>query len=207
LLHAAGVASPYLLVGHSVGGFNMRAFAAHYASEVAGVVLVDSADEYEDPRRLPKSMQPGTSLPGPLRFLFAQCVRLAFHAGLMRLLDDGVTNSDGRLTAQDAIVIHMLQLQPKEFDATLNEGMVRSESLAQVIAVRSLGDIPLIVLSGARKPSVNLSPADGEKLDRFMDYRVHVTQTHLATLSTKGRQIILTQSATNLAPRMATAAH
>jgi pimeloyl-ACP methyl ester carboxylesterase len=36
---------PYVLVGHSLGGFNARVYAAAYPGEVAGVVLVESAHE------------------------------------------------------------------------------------------------------------------------------------------------------------------
>ena len=43
LLRHAEVAPPYLLVGHSIGGFNVRLFASRYPEEVAGVVLVDSS--------------------------------------------------------------------------------------------------------------------------------------------------------------------
>lgn len=41
LLGQTGVAPPYLLVGHSFGGFNCRLFASLYPEEVAGLVLVD----------------------------------------------------------------------------------------------------------------------------------------------------------------------
>jgi pimeloyl-ACP methyl ester carboxylesterase len=41
-LHKAGIAGPYILVGHAFGGYNMRAFAYLYLPEVAGLVLVDS---------------------------------------------------------------------------------------------------------------------------------------------------------------------
>jgi pimeloyl-ACP methyl ester carboxylesterase len=40
-LKAAGEAGPYLLVGHSLGGFFMRMFATRYRDEVVGMVLVD----------------------------------------------------------------------------------------------------------------------------------------------------------------------
>ena len=192
LLHSANVPPPYLLVGHSVGGFNIRVFAARHLNEVAGLVLVDSADEYEDPNRLPRSMQgAANALPMQLRVFLTQGVRLAYYAGLVRLWDDGVAAPDGGLSAHDALTIHMLQLQPKAFDASLDEAIMRPETLAQVTAVRSLGKIPLIVLSGAEKPSVELSPADAEMLDRFMKHRVHVTQARLAALSTDGCQIVL----------------
>jgi pimeloyl-ACP methyl ester carboxylesterase len=48
-LHAAlaraGVAPPYVLVGHSYGGLLVRVFAAAYPTEVVGLVLVDPAPD------------------------------------------------------------------------------------------------------------------------------------------------------------------
>jgi pimeloyl-ACP methyl ester carboxylesterase len=41
LLQKAGVKSPYVLVGHSLGGINAQVFAGRYASLVAGAVLID----------------------------------------------------------------------------------------------------------------------------------------------------------------------
>jgi pimeloyl-ACP methyl ester carboxylesterase len=41
LLQCATVAPPYILVGHSFGGFTMPLFAARFPNEVAGMVLVD----------------------------------------------------------------------------------------------------------------------------------------------------------------------
>jgi pimeloyl-ACP methyl ester carboxylesterase len=45
LLHKANIAPPYLLVGHSLGGANIRAFANLYEDEVAGLVFVDPLTE------------------------------------------------------------------------------------------------------------------------------------------------------------------
>jgi pimeloyl-ACP methyl ester carboxylesterase len=61
LLHYAEVGPPYLLVGHSIGGFNVRLFATQYPEEVAGVVLVDSAhpDQWARFRRLVPRPIPG----------------------------------------------------------------------------------------------------------------------------------------------------
>lgn len=51
-LEAAGIAGPYVLVGHSMGGYDMRLFANLYADEVVGMVLVDpSLDGNEAPLR------------------------------------------------------------------------------------------------------------------------------------------------------------
>lgn len=45
LLRKAGVPAPYVLVGHSFGGLNVRLFASKYPKEVAGIVLIDSSNE------------------------------------------------------------------------------------------------------------------------------------------------------------------
>ncbi|PWF49097.1 alpha/beta fold hydrolase [Massilia glaciei] len=45
LLAQAKAAPPYILVGHSYGGFVIRQFAAAHPEQVAGMVFVDPADE------------------------------------------------------------------------------------------------------------------------------------------------------------------
>jgi pimeloyl-ACP methyl ester carboxylesterase len=53
LLEAASITGPYVVVGHSYGGFISRLFAARYHDETAGLVLVDPSheDEVEPYRR------------------------------------------------------------------------------------------------------------------------------------------------------------
>ena len=41
LLAAAGLKPPYVLVGHSLGGWNVMVYGGRYADDVAGVVMVD----------------------------------------------------------------------------------------------------------------------------------------------------------------------
>jgi pimeloyl-ACP methyl ester carboxylesterase len=45
LLLNAGIAPPYILVGHSIGGIYARKFTDIYPTMVSGLVFVDSADE------------------------------------------------------------------------------------------------------------------------------------------------------------------
>ncbi len=45
LLEAIDVAPPYLLVGHSLGGLNVRLFASRYPESVSGLVLIDPTPE------------------------------------------------------------------------------------------------------------------------------------------------------------------
>ena len=78
LLAAAGENPPYVLVGHSYGGWLVRMFQATYPNQVAGMVLVDAGAE--DPLRLTRegkvvrssSLVTGRAIPevktsGPLR--------------------------------------------------------------------------------------------------------------------------------------------
>lgn len=45
LLGAAGIAPPYVMVGHSLAGMNVRVFADTYRSEVVGMVIVEGSHE------------------------------------------------------------------------------------------------------------------------------------------------------------------
>jgi pimeloyl-ACP methyl ester carboxylesterase len=57
LLIEAKIKPPYILVGHSFGGVNMRMFATEYPNEVCGLVLVDSTPEDYKERFLPTMSQ------------------------------------------------------------------------------------------------------------------------------------------------------
>jgi pimeloyl-ACP methyl ester carboxylesterase len=48
-LRALAMPPPYVLVGHSLGGFYMQAFARTYPCQTAAVVLIDSASPLEPP--------------------------------------------------------------------------------------------------------------------------------------------------------------
>jgi pimeloyl-ACP methyl ester carboxylesterase len=52
LLHAAQIAAPYVLVGHSLGGLTVRYYQHQHPAEVAALVLIDSAHEEQRERLL-----------------------------------------------------------------------------------------------------------------------------------------------------------
>ncbi len=62
LLNIAGIAPPYILVGHSLGGLYVQMFARKYPKEVSGVVLLDSSST-DAPNELKTRarLKPGTA--------------------------------------------------------------------------------------------------------------------------------------------------
>ena len=57
LLQAAGIPGPYVLAGHSWGGFMARFYAATYPDEVVGLVLVDAYSELLEDVMSPEKWQ------------------------------------------------------------------------------------------------------------------------------------------------------
>jgi pimeloyl-ACP methyl ester carboxylesterase len=79
LLRGAGEEGPYVLAGHSLGGYFNRAYAGAHPNEVVGMVLVDASheDQWSDP-----ATQAGMA---GSRQLFAVCDRVLLPFGLWRL--------------------------------------------------------------------------------------------------------------------------
>jgi pimeloyl-ACP methyl ester carboxylesterase len=50
LIAVAGVQRPFVLMGHSIAGIYLRDYAAHYPSDLAGLVFVDGATPLQDDR-------------------------------------------------------------------------------------------------------------------------------------------------------------
>lgn len=169
LLDAAGVPGPYVLVGHSFGGYVSRAFAHLYREDVVGMVLVDSIHpaEWENPTlEQLRVIRVGLRYAwlaawlarlGLVRFCLARVARgsprLAWAA--TNALGVGVASAVQRiageirkLPAPILPVVRGLWSQPKNFTSLGHYVAALPVSAAQAAAVNSLGDLPLVVLSG-----------------------------------------------------------
>ena len=201
LLHAAAVPPPYVLVGASFSGFNVRVFAGKYSSEVAGAVLVDSAheDQYRyEPRA---TLAPFNRVPKPIRNLLCLGVPLAARVGIIRLVS-GRSQLRGSLSqgfsAEQEATLRGLESQPKSIVA----GAIcnfEEKSPAQARAAGDLGDLPLIVLTAGQPLRTGDAETDKE-LVAFHQIWVHQLQPQLARLSTRGRQIIVESSGHSIDP-------
>jgi pimeloyl-ACP methyl ester carboxylesterase len=195
LLHAAGVPAPYVLVGSSWSGFNVRAFAGKYPSEVAGAVLVDSAHEDQFRYEPRVTLAPVNRLPKQIRNLLCAVVPLAARVGLVRLLlqnSPPPRNIPPGFTPEQVATFQGLELQTKSFLVAAVCNFEEKVS-AQMRAAGNLGNIPLIVLTAGQPMRVGDPEADKE-LVAFHEIWVHQFQAQLARLSTRGRQVIVENS-------------
>lgn len=137
LLERAGIAGPYVLVGHSLGGLSVRMFAAQYRSDVAGMVLVDAThpDLWE---RLPPELQlPDASLLNVFPY--------AAMAGLTRFYSPFPV--DPELPAQQRAQIAALNASTASMTTIAAELRAIPASTVQVRGAGSPGDMPLVVLT------------------------------------------------------------
>jgi pimeloyl-ACP methyl ester carboxylesterase len=176
LLHHAGIPSPYILVGHSMGGFDVRLFASLYRSEVAGMVLVDASHPEQQKRFPPALNDLDATWLREQEFL-----EFTMPFGLPRLL--GFCESDAEARAAECN-FHSARETVAELKAV-------SESSAQTVATSSLGDIPLAVLShDPGKPQPDLP----EDLVKPANDAWQKMQEELAHLSPRGTHVIAKNS-------------
>jgi pimeloyl-ACP methyl ester carboxylesterase len=176
LLHNAGVPPPYIFVGHSMGGFDVRLYASFYRSEVAGMVLVDSSHP-EQKKRLPPELNDLDKT-----WLREQeFMEFTTPFGIPRLI--GFCGPDAEVRAADCN-FHSLREGVAELSAV-------AESAAETAATRPLGDMPLVVLTrDPAQPEADL-PEDLVKPTAQVWQQM---QDELAQLSTKNTHVIAKHS-------------
>jgi pimeloyl-ACP methyl ester carboxylesterase len=135
LLQNAQIPGPYVMVGHSIGGLDVRVFAHDYSSEVVGIVLVDSTS----PKQITQSPA-SESQSQPFSFKAALA-----RFGIARFLVKLPVLAPAMPAGQEAY--YPLYVRPQNFQATDNEYAGVPASGAQAAAVTSFGDLPLIVLT------------------------------------------------------------
>jgi pimeloyl-ACP methyl ester carboxylesterase len=181
LLRNAGEQPPYVLVGHSFGGYSVRVFNGLYPDEVAGIVLADATqeDQYE---LLPKAWNAISA--AQLRHCERQ-VRYAFfliNLGVGRLM----------LKAQGADRGAYLILQTKYLRARASELEQIQVSAEQARRADHINDKTLVVLTAADNTDSTLSRGlSNEDFDNFQRIWIDDLQMRLAHLSSRGRRIIV----------------
>jgi len=200
LLHNAGVPGPYLLVGHSFGGFVTRLYASTFPGEVAGLVLVDvphprewTVPTADQQRKLAIGARLSRRGAWAVRLGIARFIYLLVQMGALRAARSGVAAVSGglvggphsdriiapvdRLPAELRPMLRAIWIQPKFFESLASQMECVPETAQQLDACGDYGDLPLIVLS-ASNPS----------RERVAD------QEAVARLSTRGNHVVASRS-------------
>ena len=163
LLENVGLREPYVLVGHSLGGLTMQVFADRYPEKVAGLILLD-------PPPLP--FITGQAFPDLYQMLEQQAVEFQSMAEAAR------QSTDTEALAK----ANFLEAVASEHAALITEGA------AQVTAIGSFGDLPLIVI-GSGIPN----PVFGSDAEIFQQFWIEQNQ-ELAEKSSRGTFVLAPES-------------
>lgn len=176
LLGRAGERPPFLLVGHSFGGYNVRVFNGRYPAVVAGIVLVDAPQE-DQFRLLPPEWSAASDA---LRRRYTTQARWALPYIWL-----GIARAQLHWQGADEGTFRILR--PRYLRARASEMEAMDQSAAQARAAGHIADTPLVVLTA------------GDSLDA-RSQRIWETevQPRLARLSARGRQIVIPRSSHNM---------
>jgi pimeloyl-ACP methyl ester carboxylesterase len=196
LLDRAGIAPPYILVGHSFGGLCARVFAQHHLADLAGLVLLDPA--YPEDWRHPTEAHRALIARGVrlcrygeraarlgVADLVAVLVRLGalggaraaarlFSRGGLQRADEEVLAPARKLPPDVRRIAMRMWTRPGFFQALGSQIGSMGESAAELALDEDYGDLPLVVVSGQTN-------SDAGQLSR---------QARLAARSRRGRHIV-----------------
>ena len=180
LLAEAGIAAPYVMVGHSNGGKFVRMYASIYPNEVAGVVLEDARHESMEPHdRTPEQNAQDRKAYRSTLNLYATLGRLGvarlFGPSLLKAGDPSIAH----LPAEIQWEMANIAVQQDTLDTMDMEGHYGLDNDAQ-LATATLGNMPLIVLTA--KSSMQFEP------------RWEQAQNALTSLSTNNQWLIVENS-------------
>jgi pimeloyl-ACP methyl ester carboxylesterase len=182
LLRGAAIAPPYVLVGASFGGFNVRVYNRLYPGDVAGMVLVDSShiDEREPIRPLPAALSYAQSA-------LAQALK---QTGVLRVFMDGYFGPTPKgLTSQEWAIAS--SFEPRTLAENAKELFL--ESAQEARAAGALGDRPLIVLTAGLPPGGAHNPVEARQALARQRHWIEI-QAQLARQSTRGKQVVVQNS-------------
>jgi pimeloyl-ACP methyl ester carboxylesterase len=194
LLEAANEKGPYILVGHSFGGYNVRVYNGQYPNDVAGMVLVDASHEDQNDRMTPTLQAFMKKSIEQLKWQ-KMLAPLLIRFGIARFSQRNQGEAPG-VSKEFGQEMLYLQMQPKFIDASASELSLFAESANEVRAAGNLGDKPLVVLTAGKSADASQLPAGFPKkeFDDFHEVWVNDLQVKESHLSTRGQRIMVPDS-------------
>ncbi|HUO15708.1 MAG TPA: alpha/beta hydrolase [Verrucomicrobiae bacterium] len=190
LLQNASVPPPYVLVGHSLGGYNIRVFNGQYPNEVAGAVFVDSSHPDQLRYMTPQMKKLMDDQLKSMRLL-QELMPIGLPTGAIRAFQRS-QRGDSKLPPDFLDEIDYLQRRKAFVDAMVAELDVFDESAQETRDSGNFGDKPLIVLTAGKQ--IDAPGIPKKTLDDFQQTWIHTLQPQIAQLSSKGKQQIVSNS-------------
>jgi pimeloyl-ACP methyl ester carboxylesterase len=195
-LTAAGIKPPYLLVGNSLGGENVQVFTYRYPAEVKGLVLVEPQTEDQTARMDNITGGKITQFYAMVKQQDAWCLAEAakgFTTG-SEALANCIGDPDAVYGPVLGKAVKAIQARPSYWRVRADKFNALDASDAQLRALRaaskSLGDLPLLVLTRSVSPyAVPGQPQSAmNKATEAENEKIH---REIAALSTRGRQRVI----------------
>jgi pimeloyl-ACP methyl ester carboxylesterase len=181
LLETLDLREPLVLVGWSAGGIYIREFAHLHPEMVAGMVFIDSSHEAQK-HRYPEEIAQKFSQDDEEEMAHLTRVSQLTREEILKELADA---PPWRNRHPDTHKYFADQVRPETFKHHLQLIAYFGKDTDQEDALKSLGDIPLTVIS---RSNVNF-PILNDEQDRLAAEVWHGLQNELAELSTNSRQI------------------
>jgi pimeloyl-ACP methyl ester carboxylesterase len=191
LLSNANIPAPYVLVGHSIGGVIVRQYTQSYPQDVVGMVLVDSAQEKQF-QRFPEEIVAATNQ----GLSESRRLELLVATGLPALNPEQVP-LESKLPKEAAETYRALVLANSNHLVTARSEVAALER-GDTEPVKTLGDLPLIVLSRGHFDPETMGEGISTKVAEQYEKVWQELQVELAELSSQGKQIIAEQSGHNI---------
>jgi len=180
LVTQAAIAKPFILMGHSIAGIHMRAYAARHPEDVAGIVFIDGSTPRQD-LRFPKELDREMNK----YLLEMKFVKVADAVGLLRLM--GQCNEVQPGFEAYAAWIKADSCHPSQFTAFKRENAAVPASGDEALHTGPFGNMPILIFSQDPDRAMAGLP---EKLGREMSADWNGMQEDLKKLSTRSRRII-----------------
>lgn len=139
LLKNANVDGPYIMVGHSLGGFYTRLFTKNNRSQVIGLVQVDPSVEQMAPFENESIPAIGKVQNSVIDFLFRIGVaRIVMH------IDPSIANIDSDIASTEIAFNSTAILNPKNKH---RDGFSAFNNISEIEGASNFGNLPVVMLS------------------------------------------------------------
>jgi pimeloyl-ACP methyl ester carboxylesterase len=145
LVHRNDLRLPVILVGWSLGGYYVRAYATKHEPDVAGLVLVDSS--HEDQAAKFEAIGIRGAIP-----VVAPYLSTAARLGVLRLIPNPYVERPDTVPEPIRSYVRATTYRPSYFQARYQEDLATLQNADQLRASRRTLSMPVVVLTAGQGP-------------------------------------------------------